>query len=381
MTTASSACVGARVDALRTTPGGAAQLLALLPENLPMHAGRTPAQMGRFRGYVLAAFADLGLPDAAMPYVVESLETGDVADEVAGAAVALRGLERPPVGIVSSLLRAVDRRAGADTTVSFEAWAPRWPYTRPTTALTEVVRTLGHLGRHDPAARDALAGLAQRRRRFAADLYREIDDALEATAASHAAAEPAPSCCTHAQDRPVPESAPEEPTPADVLVEAQDGWSGGLDEYLRDRPSVVTFFYTRCDNPQKCSLTIRTLAHVGDELRERGLLGRVCVAAITYDPDFDLPHRLERYGRDRGMAFGPHARFFRVTAGFAALQRRFDLGVNYGGSTVNRHRVELHVLDAKGDVAVSVTRRHCAPKVVCDAVESLLSVPAEGGQR
>jgi hypothetical protein len=78
--------LGALVDALRTKPDGADQLAALLPENLPLYAGRSGAETTRFRGYLLAAFADTGLPDAALPYVVESLEAGHGPDEVAGAA-------------------------------------------------------------------------------------------------------------------------------------------------------------------------------------------------------------------------------------------------------------------------------------------------------
>ena len=73
--------VGARIDALRHLAQGRDELAALLPENLPIYEGRSAAQMGRLRGYLLAAFADTGLPDAALPYVVESLETGHVAYE------------------------------------------------------------------------------------------------------------------------------------------------------------------------------------------------------------------------------------------------------------------------------------------------------------
>jgi cytochrome oxidase Cu insertion factor (SCO1/SenC/PrrC family) len=100
---------------------------------------------------------------------------------------------------------------------------------------------------------------------------------------------------------------------------------------------VVAFFYTRCDNPHKCSLTITKLAALQGSLEERGLAGALKVAAITYDPDFDLPNRLRLYGNDRGMRFGEDARFFRATSGFQEIRRRFDLGVNYGASTVNRH--------------------------------------------
>jgi protein SCO1 len=359
--------IGAHVDALRQGPGAADALVALLPENLPVHAGRTPAEMGRLRGYLLAALAEYGLPDAALPFVVESLEAGDVADEVAGAAIALRGRTLPPPGITASLRRAVDRRAGGATTVSFEAWAPSWPYARPTTAMRELVRTLEHVGRHDPDALEILEGLARDRTHLPSALLEQIKDVL---AASDPRPEPAGagSCCAHETAVPVGVRVPSR----EVTIEAQDGRTGRLDDYLRGRVTVLTFFYTRCDNPRKCSLTIRNLAAVRDLLAERDLLGQVRVAAITYDPDFDGPARLERYGRERGVVFGPDARFFRVTAGFTALRERLELGVNYGASTVNRHQVEIYVLDGRGAVAASFTRRRVVPGDVVNAVETAL---------
>ena len=135
----------------------------------------------------------------------------------------------------------------------------------------------------------------------------------------------------------------------------------------------MAFFYTRCDNPYKCSLTITKLAALQDRFAQRGIADAVTIAAITYDPAFDVPERLRRYGTDRGVRFGERTRFFRVTSGFADFRRRFDLGVNYGPSTVNRHRIEVHVLDAEGRVAASFTRRQWEVDKVADAVQHLLA--------
>ena len=33
-------------------------------------------------------------------------------------------------------------------------------------------------------------------------------------------------------------------------------------EFFHGRPSIVVFFYTRCDNPMKCSLTVTKLARI-----------------------------------------------------------------------------------------------------------------------
>jgi protein SCO1 len=385
--------VGALIDALRSSPQGADELAALLPENLPIYEQRSAAEMGRLRGYLLAAFADTGLPEAALPYVIESLETGHVAYEVAGAAIGLRGLKTPSADVVASLLQAIDNLSGADATVSFERYNPSWPYARSTTALTEVVRTIGHFGAQAMAALTELEHLARQRERFPSTVLGEMQRVLDQVAAArgahacHAACEcescgcpPAAhvgldhSCCT---GMPLSEQVQEYAT-LPAMLEDQDGQPESFAEFFRGKPSVVAFFYTRCDNPYKCSLTISKLAALQRSLHTRGLAAAVKVTAITYDPDFDLPNRLRSYGERRGMRFGEDERFFRATSGFHEIRQRFDLGVNYGASTVNRHRTEVYVLNEQGNISASFTRLQWDVEAVLRAVESLAAPSALG---
>lgn len=382
--------VGAIIDALRHLPEGRDELVALLPENLPLYEGRSAAEMGRLRGYLLAAFAETGLPDVALPYVIESLETGHIAYEVAGAAIGLHGLETPSAGVVASLLRAIDNLGSADATVSFECYNPVWPYAQPTTALTEVVRTIGHFGVRAEAGLTGLERLVGQRDRFSSSVLEEMQRVLDKARAGHGehacdatchgeASGCAPTieqdsghaCCA---DMALPEQA-QDHAAMQVMLEDQDGRPECFEEFFRGKPSVVGFFYTRCDNPYKCSLTITKLAALEASLKERGLAGALQVAAITYDPEFDLPHRLRRYGIDRGLRFGRDTRFFRVTSGFQEIRQRFDLGVNYGTSTVNRHQAEVYVLNEQGDISASFTRMRWEVEAVLQAVANLLVVP------
>ena len=64
-------------------------------------------------------------------------------------------------------------------------------------------------------------------------------------------------------------------------------------EFFHGQPSIVVFFYTRCDNPMKCSLTVTKLGRI-QKLLEAHVNSRIEIhtAAITYDPAFDLPERL-----------------------------------------------------------------------------------------
>jgi hypothetical protein len=60
----------------------------------------------------------------------------------------------------------------------------------------------------------------------------------------------------------------------DVELEDQDGARAKFGEFFIRKPSVVAFFYTRCDNPNKCSLTITKLASLQRRLAELGLDGQ-----------------------------------------------------------------------------------------------------------
>jgi hypothetical protein len=152
--------VAATIDEVRRTGERRDELVALLAERAPLYDGRTSAEVTRLRGWLLAAFADTGLPAAALPYALEVLQSGYMPYEVGGAAIAVRGIDAPATSIVPYLMRALRNLNGADATISFECYDPRWPFERPTTALAEVLRTLTGLGAQ---AACALPELARRR--------------------------------------------------------------------------------------------------------------------------------------------------------------------------------------------------------------------------
>jgi protein SCO1/2 len=150
-------------------------------------------------------------------------------------------------------------------------------------------------------------------------------------------------------------------------------------ELFKGRPSIVVFFYTRCDNPLKCSLTITKLARIQKLLVERSLQSRINTAAITYDPEFDSPERIRGYGENRGLQVGPQHRLLRAQDGIEVIRKHFKLGVNFIESLVNRHRIEVYVLDAEGKIASGFQRIHWKEQEVVDAAIELLD-ENDGGQ-
>jgi protein SCO1/2 len=141
-----------------------------------------------------------------------------------------------------------------------------------------------------------------------------------------------------------------------IVAEDQSNECAPLGEILRDRISLIAFFYTRCMNPAKCSLTISRLASVARLASASPSAPKLNVLAISYDPDFDTPSRLRLFGFDRGFPFGENARLMRTISGWAVARRLFDLQVGYNDATVNAHTRELFV----------VSRELQASRIDCD---------------
>jgi protein SCO1/2 len=368
--------VAAHIDAIRTTPALRDELVDLLAEQSPIYDGRGSNEAERLRGYVLASFEATGLPPAAMPYVLEELQTGRNPYTVAAAARALRGAANFPDQVVPFLLQAIERLKSVDDAVCFDSF-PVSARPAPATALAELFRAIAWLGPRAKAAQVALIAMLEgdRAAEFSPAVRHEIGEALAAVSRPAGTA----SCCGSPE-----QSAPSEhastgpafarPESIDSLeLQDQSGAVLTFGEFFHERPSVVAFFYTRCMNPEKCSLTITKLARLQKRLADEKLRDSINVAALSYDPAYDLPARLRNYGADRGMTFDARSRLLRTTGAFAPVQRHFDLGVGYGAVTVNRHRLELLVLDRTGRPCSSFTRLLWSEDDVLDALAAAVA--------
>lgn len=341
----------------------------MLAEQSPLFAGRGTGEVERLRGYILASFETVGLPPEAVPFVLEELETGRDPYTVAAAARALRGAPSVPPEAPALLVGAIARLQGDDDVVSFERFAPAPAEASPVTALAELARTLALLGPRAQAARadlEALVGGAGDG--FSAAVRAELAVATEALAGA------SPPACCHAEDEAeIASPRAVAPLPAaarkaleQLALEDQDGTRLSFSEAFSGRPTALAFFYTRCMNPEKCSLTVTRLARLAGRLGAEGLEANV--AGVSYDPGFDRPARLKTYGADRGMVFSPRCRLLRTVGPFEPFRDAFDLGVGFGPVTVNRHRIDLVLLDASLGVADRFERRLWHEQTVLEAL-------------
>src|SRR6266850_4582335 len=292
--------IAAAVDCVKRYPVHRKRLLKYLPQQHPMYQGRSANEVIRIRGYLFESFAHTGLSESALPFVLEALETGRQAYLVAGAAISLRGLPTPRPEIVPYLLKAVSNMKFVDDAISFESYKPRWPLPSHSTALVEIFRTFQWMG---AGAFESVVHLKE----LCRDVY--ISDRVRSEIRKTIAVIEhgnRSGCCQWSVSRSIQHGASQtrEKLTDDVaalLLEDQDARTITFGEYFVGRPAVVVFFYTRCDNPNKCSLTITRLGQLQKELAAAGLGGAIKIAAITYDPTYDRPFRLESYCQSRGM--------------------------------------------------------------------------------
>jgi protein SCO1/2 len=331
--------------------------LDLLDERHPVYDGVRTSAVVRMRGALLLALGHHALPVAALPFVLEELESPHEAWLTAVAARVLRNHPEPSTTFVAPLLSALLYIGPRDDTVRLDSYGGYGSEGEPTTAVTEVLRTLGWLGRAGEGALPRLREL--RAREPGPRTEAQLDEAIAAIQqdARVQATAQAPACCGHGRR---PAEAPR-PAPADVTGLVLQDQSGALltfGDFFIGRPSIVVFFYTRCDNPTKCPLTIAKLGRLQQRLYAAGLGDAIRTAAITYDPAYDLPPRLVQYARSWGSRVDESHRLLRTVGDLAPLRDFFELGVNYGESgVVNRHQIEAFVLDRAGRIVHVETRQ------------------------
>jgi protein SCO1/2 len=371
---ASAADVAARVDAIRRLPDAAATLAAMLAEQSPIFAGRGANEAERLRGYILASFETAGLPPQAVPFVLEELETGQNVYTAAAAARALRGAREVPAEAPALLVSAIERLRRADDAVCFDRFEPVPPSGNGVTALAEVARTLALLG---PRAKPALAQLEalvdREGEAFSPTLRAELAQAVEAAGRPDVSA---PGCCSShrgAETVATNVAVAARTDLSDLALEDQDGTRLSFAEAFAGRPTALAFFYTRCMNAQKCSLTVARLARLAGLVETEGVDANV--AGITYDPGFDRPPRLRTYGDDRGMIFSARCSLLRTLGPFDPLREAFDLGVGFGPVTVNRHRLDLVVLDGSLGVVKRFERRLWHEQAAVEALRAAATSP------
>ena len=350
-------------------------IAGLLPHQAAIYEGRDKWHVLRLRASVFATLSDIGVPDSALPMLVDTLAHVDerMTSLEFGAAVRAAGTLGPDGREFIPYLLAINERF-AEEEFSLNRYELSFPRAEATTVQLETVRALAAIaGREDAEALIVLRAIADSRRGSSLD-SRLIDRARKALETIERRADRDPEATPPIRVATLtPWMAPADRrtlTHLDVTLETHEGVQQSLSRLI-DRPVLLTFFYSRCQNAEKCSTTMIRLAQLQRELAALGLTNEVRLLALTLEPDHDTPVRLKRYALDRGLKLGGDALAGRFeVVGHAAILRELDTPVSYNGGWVNTHGVESVLLDANGRLVRKYTMlgRH-----VLDDFEALLA--------
>jgi protein SCO1/2 len=377
--------IAAFVDEVRANPERRNELLPLLREGHILYKGRGTQECIRLRGYILAAFEVTGLPPAALIFALEDLYNTRSAYLIGGAAKAIRGMVQPHPEVVPYLLEAVVNIRNMDDAITFDTYKPAWPVTNFTTGLCEVFKTFAWLGAYAQEAIPQLKKYAEDSD-FQHEVIAEIKRAIEAIEADPREVDF--SCCGPSpklagRKETAPGSSKMNPLLKAILMEDQNGVKVPFSSFFQGKPTVVSFFYTRCMAINKCSLTVGNTGRLAKALRETNLHDKVNVALITYDPVYDLPERMRVYAETRRCEFTDSFKAFRVSPeDYELLKEHFNLEVGYSTSIVNQHQVETYLLDYKARIRHTLIRIQWSEDEMKDKITRLIKeVPAsKGGQ-
>ncbi len=367
-------------DRAATHPEAArSALLAYLHEGHGMYRDRGSAAVVRMRGWVLLACAPVAWSKDLERFVLEELDNGQDPYLTAVAASVLRRMAVPRMSYTPLLQRALDTVRWHDDAMQLDSYGGYVAQGTSTTAVREVLAALEWLG---PLAVGALTTVQSFTSQAAQMPTRtRVQWARTITALTRQESQPAvASCCA------MPATAQHADPPhrahalADCLLQDQDGAVLRFGDFFSGKPSLLTFFYTRCGNPRKCSATMERLAQLQRALRAAGIGDQVRTAAVTYDPAYDRPSLLAAYATARDWRFDADHRVLRTVGEFEPLQQALQLGVNFVSSVVNRHRLDVLLVDRHGAVVESYPQVTWQVPEMCQRLVELAGLDCHSSQ-
>lgn len=144
-------------------------------------------------------------------------------------------------------------------------------------------------------------------------------------------------------------------------------------EDLAGQVVIVTFIYTRCPLPDYCPRMMLNFREIKE--RFEPLLGReLTLLTITFDPKYDTPEIMARYGRAFGsdgpgwhLLTGPSEEIQRVTEAFG-----IEFWPEEGMFT---HTLQTAVLDRQGRLYGTLEGKEYSVQQLADLVSAALSRP------
>ncbi|MEX2214912.1 MAG: SCO family protein [Phycisphaeraceae bacterium] len=136
----------------------------------------------------------------------------------------------------------------------------------------------------------------------------------------------------------------------DFKMEDQEGKPFDF-KAIKGKPTIATFIFTRCPNPQMCPLQGAKMAALQKTLAAQSLGDKVNVLIISFDPEYDTPARLKTFAQAAGFDLKTGHALRPDPREFEEFRYVFQFRISYQPDGQLTHRTDLMMIDAEGRLA------------------------------
>ena len=168
---------------------------------------------------------------------------------------------------------------------------------------------------------------------------------------------------------------------ADGRVLDRQGQSHSLNELFENRVTVLSFIYTRCNDPTACPMATGVLRQVHRISKESpDIAGKMRLMTFSFDPAYDDPEAMARYGRSLGKFDGGAEWLFLTTADADAMRpilEGYGLFVDAKKDPNDplgplNHNLRVYLVDGQGRVRNIYSAGLLDPRLVVTDVRTLI---------
>ncbi|MFY9618387.1 MAG: SCO family protein [Pyrinomonadaceae bacterium] len=180
---------------------------------------------------------------------------------------------------------------------------------------------------------------------------------------------------------------PGEPKPGDEIPDFslvnQDGKPIRLSQY-KGRGVALTFVYTRCPQPDQCTLMSTNFAAIEKELQQHtDVYAKTHLLSITFDPEYDTPKVMRSYGASHSGRYADEAfKHWEFATGTAEQVKRVAeyFGVrSFKDAATGKeeliHSLRTAVIDPEGKLAKLYRGNEWKPNEIAADLKALVQTP------
>lgn len=167
---------------------------------------------------------------------------------------------------------------------------------------------------------------------------------------------------------------------ADGTVLGTNGAPVNLHDLMRGRVVVLSFIYTRCTDPKACMRATGVLSELQRLSRQiPGLADKLLLLTLSFDPAYDSPEVMARYGRV-SLAYGNGAEWLFLTARdhkeltplLTAYGQRVDKRKQADAHGPYYHPLRVYLIDPRQQVRNIYSFGLLDPRLVATDAQTLL---------